>query len=126
RGFAPANLAAIRPGIISLGLSAYSSSGPWSSRRGFDSLVQTASGINHAEAVAKGQTDPLPLPCQVLDHASGYFLALGALGALRRRAVEGGSWHVSVSLAATGQWLRSLGRLQNGHATPDIDAQAAE
>jgi len=126
RGFAPADLAAIRPGIISLGLSAYSSNGPWSERRGFDSLVQTASGINHAEAMAKGQTDPLPLPCQVLDHASGYFLALGALAALKRRSAEGGSWHVSVSLAATGQWLRSLGRIENGHATTDIDAGGAE
>jgi crotonobetainyl-CoA:carnitine CoA-transferase CaiB-like acyl-CoA transferase len=125
RGFAPADLAALRPGIISLGLSAYSTSGPWRGRRGFDSLVQTASGLNHAESVAKGQETPLPLPCQVLDHASGYFLALGALAALHRRATEGGSWHVSVSLAATGQWLRALGSMQNGHAAPDIGADGA-
>lgn len=125
RGFAPADLAALRPGIISLGLSAYSTGGPWRGRRGFDSLVQTTSGLNHAESVAKGQESPLPLPCQVLDHASGYFLALGALAALRRRAIEGGSWHVTVSLAATGNWLRGLGRIENGHATPDIGAEAA-
>lgn len=125
RGFAPAELAALRPGIVSLELSAYSAEGPWRGRRGFDSLVQTASGLNHAEAEAKRQEAPLPLPCQVLDHASGYFLAIGALAALRRRAIEGGSWRVRVSLAATGHWLRGLGRLPDGHACPDIGPEEA-
>ena len=38
--------------------------------------------------------------------------------ALTRRATEGGSWHVRVSLAQTGQWLRGLGRI-DGIKTPD-------
>ena len=54
------------------------------------------------------------LPCQALDHGSGYLLAFGALTALHRRMTEGGSWHVQVSLAQTGQWLRGLGRIDGG------------
>ncbi|MCC6719534.1 MAG: CoA transferase [Acetobacteraceae bacterium] len=122
-GFGPAQVAAMRPGIIVATLSAYGESGPhgaesWAGKRGFDSLVQTATGFNHAEAEAAGTTTPKPLPCQALDHASGYLLALAALAARLRQSREGGSWKVSVSLATTGNWLRSLGRI-DGLATPD-------
>ncbi|WP_135470311.1 CoA transferase [Crenalkalicoccus roseus] len=115
-GFGPEALAALRPGIVCASLSAYGEVGPWAARRGFDSLVQTASGFNHAEAEAAGAEEPKPLPCQALDHASGYLLAFGSLAALLRRAEEGGSWHVRVSLAGTGRWLRGLGRLREGFA----------
>ena len=117
-GFSPNDAARIRPGIVYVSLSAYGHVGPWSARRGFDSITQTASGINHAEAEAAGQTAPKALPCQALDHGSGYLLAFGALTALTRRMHEGGSWHVQVSLARTGRWIRDLGRVQNGLAIP--------
>lgn len=117
-GFSPQDTARLRPGIVHVSLSAYGHVGPWSGRRGFDSLVQTASGFNHAEAEAAGQTGPKPLPAQALDHAAGYFLAFGALTALHRRAIEGGSWHVQVSLARTGRWVRDLGRVPNGLTCP--------
>ncbi len=113
-GFSPQDAARIRPGIVYVSLSAYGPVGPWSDRRGFDSLTQTASGINHAEAEAAGQTAPKPLPCQALDHGSGYLLAFGALTALMRRMQQGGSWHVQVSLARTGRWIRDLGRVKHG------------
>jgi crotonobetainyl-CoA:carnitine CoA-transferase CaiB-like acyl-CoA transferase len=118
RGFSPQEAAELRPGIVYVSLSAYGSAGPWAGRRGFDSLVQTASGINHAEAEAAGVAGPKELPCQALDHASGYLMALGTIAALTRRAREGGSWHVQVSLARTGRWLQSLGRIAGGHACP--------
>ncbi|WP_158925059.1 CoA transferase [Acidisphaera sp. S103] len=125
-GFGPEDAARLRPGIVYVSLSAYGHVGPWSGRRGFDSITQTASGINHAEAEAAGQTAPKPLPCQALDHGSGYLLAFGALVALMRRMQEGGSWHVQVSLARTGRWIRDLGRVPNGLAgsVPDADAVA--
>jgi hypothetical protein len=117
-GFSPTELAGLRPGIVCTSLSAYGEVGPWGGRRGFDSLVQTASGFNHAEAVAAGVKPPKVLPCQALDHASGFLLAFGTMAALLRRAEEGGSWLVKVSLAGTGWWLRNLGRLENGFAAP--------
>lgn len=122
-GFSPEQAAELRPGIVYTTLSAYGPEGPWSARRGFDSLVQNANGMNHAEAEAAGIADgPKPLPCQALDHASGYFLAYGTLMALKKRATEGGSWHVRVSLARTGEWIKSLGRLPDGLDHPDLPA----
>lgn len=118
RGFGAEACAGIRPGLVYASLSAYSRAGPWAGRRGFDSLVQTASGFNHAEAEAAGSDKPKPLPAQALDHASGYLLAFGVMAALRRRAVEGGNWHVRVSLARTGLWLRELNRI-DGFACPE-------
>jgi crotonobetainyl-CoA:carnitine CoA-transferase CaiB-like acyl-CoA transferase len=118
RGFSPEEAAELRPGIVYVSLSAYGFEGPWAGRRGFDSLVQTASGINHAEAEAVGIEGPKELPCQALDHASGYLMALGAIAALTRRAREGGSWHVKVSLARSGRWLQGLGRIAGGHSCP--------
>jgi len=117
-GFSPEDAARLRPGIVYVSLSAYGHLGPWAARRGFDSLVQTGTGFNHAEAQAAGQEAPKPLPVQLLDHASGYLMAFGALAALARQAVEGGSWHVRVSLARTALWVRGLGRVPNGLACP--------
>jgi crotonobetainyl-CoA:carnitine CoA-transferase CaiB-like acyl-CoA transferase len=118
-GLSPEALADVRPGIVAVTLSAYGHRGPWASRRGFDSLVQNASGINVAEAEAAGRAAPKELPAQALDHASGYLMAFGAMMALARKAQEGGSWHVRVSLAQTGRWLTRLGRVENGFACPD-------
>ncbi|HWK98157.1 MAG TPA: CoA transferase [Pseudolabrys sp.] len=111
-GFGPEEAARLNPGIVYVSLCAYSHEGPWAGRRGFDSLVQTASGFNDAEAKAAGIDGPKPLPAQILDHASGYLIAYGAMTALLRQRVKGGSWHVRVSLAQTGRWLRSLGRIE--------------
>lgn len=117
RGFGFADVAALRPGIIYGSLSAYGHAGPWASRRGFDSLVQTATGFNHAEAEAAGIEGPKELPCQALDHASGYLLAFGTIMARIRQANEGGSWLIRVSLAATGRWLWNFGRVDGGFST---------
>jgi hypothetical protein len=114
RGFGPTDVAALGPGIVYGSLSAYGHLGPWASRRGFDSLVQTATGFNVAEAQAAGVDGPKELPCQALDHATGYLLAFGCITARMRQASKGGSWLVQVSLARTGQWIWQLGRVENG------------
>jgi crotonobetainyl-CoA:carnitine CoA-transferase CaiB-like acyl-CoA transferase len=118
-GFGPEEAARLRPGIVYVSISAYGHKGPWSQRRGFDSLVQSASGIAWTEAQAAGQTQPRHLPCQALDHATGYLAALGAMIALQRRATQGGSWHVRVALARTGRWLQSMGLVEDGQNVPD-------
>jgi crotonobetainyl-CoA:carnitine CoA-transferase CaiB-like acyl-CoA transferase len=117
-GFSPEQAAQLRPGIVYVSLCAYGHEGPWKDRRGFDSLVQNANGMNHAEAEAAGSPQPKPLPCQAIDHASGFLMAFGAMTALARRATMGGSWHVRVSLAQTGHWIRGLGRI-DGLGCPD-------
>lgn len=122
-GFSPDDAARISPGIIYVTLSAYGHAGPWAERRGFDSLVQTATGFNHAEGQAAGVDGPKELPAQMLDHATGYFMAFGAMMAKARQAREGGSWHVQVSLARTGQWLWNLGRVSGGLGTRDLTGE---
>ncbi|HZV92339.1 MAG TPA: CoA transferase, partial [Caldimonas sp.] len=102
-GFGADEIARLRPGIVHASLSAYGRLGPWATRRGFDSLVQTASGFNVDEAAAAGVVEPKPLPVQMLDMASGFLLAFGVEAALLRQRAEGGSWQVQVSLARTGQ-----------------------
>lgn len=109
-GFGPQAVAQLRPGIVYASLSAYGRGGPWADWRGFDSLVQTACGINVAEAAAFGDAAPRALPMQILDYGAGFLLALGMQAALYRQATEGGTWHVEVSLARVAQWLQALGQ----------------
>jgi crotonobetainyl-CoA:carnitine CoA-transferase CaiB-like acyl-CoA transferase len=123
-GFAPRDAAKLNPGIVYVSLSAYGHAGPWAERRGFDSLVQTATGFNHAEGQAAGIDGPKELPAQMLDHATGYLMAFGAMMAKARQAREGGSWHVRVSLARTGRWLWNLGRVADGLETEDLTGDA--
>jgi hypothetical protein len=123
-GYGPEALAHRRPGIVAISLCAYGAQGPWSGRRGFDSLVQTATGFNLAEGEAAGDpAKPRALPMQMLDQATGCLIAFTAAAALWRQQREGGSWHVQVSLAQTGHWLRSLGRVPDGFAVqpPDLE-----
>src|SRR5947208_10947555 len=123
-GFAPEDAARINPGIVYVTLSAYGHAGPWAERRGFDSLVQTTTGFNHAEGQAAGIDGPKELSAQMLDHATGYLMALGAMMAKARQSREGGSWHVRVSLAQTGRWLWNLGRVNDGFKTEDLKGEA--
>jgi CoA-transferase family III len=122
-GLSTADILAVNPNIIYANMSAYGPAGPWSGNRGFDSLVQTCSGMNVSEAEHFGTGLPArPAPCQVLDHASGYLMATGIVAALFKRATEGGSYVIDVSLAGTMKYLRSLGQYpgRSGFECPDI------
>ena len=120
-GYAPEAVAERRPGIVYVTLSAWGETGPWAGRHGFDSLVQTATGIVAEGSDSMDVEAPTPLPCQALDHSTGYLAAFGAMVALARRETEGGSWLVRVSLAATGRWLDGLGRIDGlSVADPDL------
>ncbi|MFM1726134.1 CoA transferase [Rhodococcus sp. PAM 2766] len=90
-----------RPGLIHGRVCAWGRRGPWAGRRGFDSIVQAASGI----ALIEGDGRPGVLPAQVLDHASGYLLASGVLDGLAHRHDDGAGRDVDVSLARTAAWL---------------------
>jgi len=110
-GFGFDAVARLRPGIVYVSLCAWSHAGPWAERRGFDSLVQTASGIAHEGGARRGEDAPRPLPAQALDHATGYIAAAAATLGLVHRASVGGSTHVRLSLAQTGHWFDGLGRV---------------
>ena len=124
-GFGPQECAERRPGLVYVEISAWGQTGPWGERRGFDSLVQLASGIADDGRIAVGDPlgPPRPLPAQVLDHATGFLAALGAIQALRHRQARGGGSRIQVSLAATAAWLDSLGRDPSGLdvADPGVD-----
>ncbi|GAA5870041.1 hypothetical protein JCM3774_004343 [Rhodotorula dairenensis] len=139
-GFGPDRVRELNPQIVYASLTAWGavdvggvtdgeadSGGPWRNRKGFDSLVQFASGIAHAEGmgviaakahqVGEGsrmpsdadEFSPRQLPCQALDHGAGYLVASGIITALARRHTQGGSYLVTTSLLDTAVLLRSLG-----------------
>jgi crotonobetainyl-CoA:carnitine CoA-transferase CaiB-like acyl-CoA transferase len=113
RGFSPETLAQLRPGIVAVSLCAFSHAGPWASRRGFDTVVQTVSGITwrQGELFPGAKPGPQFYPVSAIDFLTGYLMAFGAMVALKRRATEGGSWLVRISLAQVGRWLVEHGQV---------------
>jgi crotonobetainyl-CoA:carnitine CoA-transferase CaiB-like acyl-CoA transferase len=118
-GLDPEELAARRPGLVVATLSAWGDAGPWGDRRGFDSIVQAATGIAMAEST-DGAT-PGALPAQALDHATGYLLAAGVMHALARQIAGEGSVHVQMSLVRTAHWLLDAVRPSDAGALPAVD-----
>ena len=113
RGFSPEALAKLRPGIVVVSLCAFGHVGPWASRRGFDTVVQSVSGIADRQGKIFPGAAPGPqfYPISAIDYLTGYLMAFGAMVALARRAKEGGSWLVRISLAQTGRWLVARGEV---------------
>jgi crotonobetainyl-CoA:carnitine CoA-transferase CaiB-like acyl-CoA transferase len=100
---------ALRPGLIDVSLSAYGWSGPWATRRGFDSLVQMSAGIAEAGMRWRQADRPVPLPVQALDHATGYFMAAMAIRGVTRRLDDGFGTEARLSLARTARLLTEAG-----------------
>lgn len=105
RGFGASSVAELRPGIIYVTENAYGHDGPWRHRPGWEQLAQAATGVT----VIQGVDRPVITPAAMNDYTTGYFGALGVMMALRRRAAEGGSWRVTVSLSQTSMWYLRLG-----------------
>ena len=117
-GVTPAALSHSSPGIIYCAVSCYGHQGPWASRRGWEQLAQSVTGIAVDQGAYQAQragsrrdTVPALMPAAVCDYVTGYLGAAGVAAALLRRFREGGSWLVEVSLCATAMWLQSLGKL---------------
>ncbi len=119
RGLSPEALAELRPGIVFVTLSAFSHLGPWASRRGFDTVIQTVSGITNRQGQLFPGKEPGPqfYPVSAIDYLTGYLMAFGTILALTRRAREGGSWLVRISLAQTGRWLVNRGQVPESELT---------
>ncbi|MCA5894513.1 CoA transferase [Isoptericola sp. NEAU-Y5] len=103
----------VPPGAVHARVSAWGDDGPLAHRRGFDSIVQAASGI----ALVESQDGAAPgaLPAQALDHATGYLLAAAVVDALAARERDGLGREVSAALARTGAWLLDVGERDRAH-----------
>ena len=98
----------IRPGLVDVSLDAYGWTGPWSGRRGFDSLVQMSTGIAEAGMRDAHAAKPVPLPVQALDHATGWLMAAAVVALLRDAAPAGRGGSARLSLARTAAALRAM------------------
>ena len=119
-GMIPEQLAKERPGIIYLSVSCYGHGGPFSNRGGWEQIAQCTTGI----CLDNGDERPKLLPASACDYTTGYNGAYGVLLALARRAREGGSYHVRVSLCRSGMYI-----YQQGHVSydrPDMALSAAD
>src|SRR6202007_3193138 len=99
--------------LVYVSLCAFGHTGPWASRRGFDTVVQTVSGITtrQTEVIPNRTGAPEFYPVSAIDYCTGYLMAFGAMVALVRRAREGGSWLVRISLAQVGKFIVDRGEV---------------
>lgn len=118
-GLDPEHVADHHPGIVVARLAAWGFDTADLDRRGFDSIVQAASGISWVEA--GGADRPGVLPAQALDHTAGYLLAAAVMTLLRRRAEEGGSWLAQVSLRRIAAELLGMPRTAEPEPTAVFD-----
>ena len=124
RGLDPRSLADRHPGVIYVSVNCYGPIGPWAGRGGFDMNGSAASGLMTVEG---SEAEPqLPVTSLINDYITGYMGAIGASAALVKRATEGGSWHVTVSLTRTAMWCRSLGLVDPTFAGCDPEHSLCE
>ncbi len=119
-GFGPEDVAKMRPGIIYLSISCFGADGPFSHRAGWEQVAQTVTGICQEGGVDR----PRLLPAAACDYTTGYLGAYGVLLALVRRAREGGSYHVRVSLCQSGMFIYRQGKTE--FFEPDMELSEAE
>ncbi len=120
RGFGPGQLAALRPGLIYASIECFGQYGPLRHRAGWEQVAQAVTGLCHDS----GGDRPALLPAAACDYTTGYLAAFGILLALARRAVEGGSYHVKVSLCQSGMFLYRQDK--TGAPEADMDLAPAE
>lgn len=109
RGFSAEQVAKLRPGAIYVSISAYGAGGPWATRGGYDPVGQVVSGLAMEEGTSK---KPRLAPTGTMnDYLTAYLAAAGALGGLLRRARDGGSCRVDVSLTGASMFVMDLGLL---------------
>ena len=102
RGF---GLETVQPGGVVVQVCAFDWTGPWAGRRGFDSIVQSTTGIVTAGSDAAGTTTPTPLPVQALDYCTGLLATFAAERLVQHQAEVGGTWLARLSLLRTRNWL---------------------
>ena len=110
-GFGPEDVATLRPGIVYASINCYGADGPFSHRGGWEQVAQTMTGLCHEGRTAARPDGPALLPAAACDYTTGYLAAYGILLALAKRAREGGSYHVRVSLCQSGMFIYRQGKI---------------
>lgn len=122
-GLSEEALAERHPGVVVVYLDAWGHSGPWCGRRGFDSVVQAPTGIAMAESSTGAE--PGALPCQLLDHGTGYLAAAAVIDGLRRQSDHGGTHVRRLSLARTAWWLTGTAPADSTGPAPTEEADSS-
>jgi crotonobetainyl-CoA:carnitine CoA-transferase CaiB-like acyl-CoA transferase len=117
-GFGIDDLIALRPGLIHVSVNCYGSGGPLAARAGWDQVAQAVTGICHTQGLATGAGQPKLAPAPVCDFLTGFLGTFGALVALARRAREGGSYAVQVSLCQAAMLFQRQGLIDDFDAAP--------
>lgn len=125
-GYDDARIDALAPGLVNVALDAYGWTGPWRTRRGFDSLVQLSSGLAHAGMVAAGAEKPIPLPVQALDYGTGCIVAAAVLRGLTLRLRTGQGVQFRASLARTAACLAAVPHGGEAPLQPEADADLSD
>jgi crotonobetainyl-CoA:carnitine CoA-transferase CaiB-like acyl-CoA transferase len=108
------SLCAQKPGLIHTIVAMHGEKGPWANRPGFDEIGAAVSGLFAIEGSPTQPKQPPIVP--ICDNVVGWLGTTGILAALRRRAIEGGSYRVVVSLTRTVLWMLSLGIFDKAYA----------
>ena len=119
-GFGPEELSEIRPGLIYLSINCYGFDGAFSDRGGWEQVAQIMTGLTTEDGGITKLSSPSLLPAAANDYITGYLGAYGTLLALARRAKEGGSYHVRVSLCQTAMMIYRNGKIQNGQVPEEL------
>jgi crotonobetainyl-CoA:carnitine CoA-transferase CaiB-like acyl-CoA transferase len=114
RGLDAESLCAQKPGLIHAIVALHGEKGPWSNRPGFDEIGAAVSGLFAIEGSPTQPKQPPIVP--ICDNVVAWLGTTGILTALRRRAIEGGSYRVVVSLTRTVLWMLSLGIFDKEYA----------
>jgi crotonobetainyl-CoA:carnitine CoA-transferase CaiB-like acyl-CoA transferase len=107
-------LSAQKPGLIHATVLLHGDEGPWANRPGFDEIGATVSGLFAIEGSLSKPKQPPIVP--ICDNVVAWLGTTGILAALRRRAIEGGSYRVTVSLTRVVLWMLSLGIFDKAYA----------
>lgn len=108
------DLAELRPGLIHVDMSLYGPTGPWSGRTGFDQNAGGVSGIFAREGTFENPA--LTEIYVVNDYAMSWLACMAIIATLKRRAIEGGSWRIHLSLARLSMWLLQMGIFDKSYA----------
>lgn len=113
-GLDATELAKVRPGLIHVEMSLYGTTGPWSQRIGFDQNAGAVSGILAREGTLE---DPALTEIFVInDYAMSWLAGMAVMATLKRRATEGGSYRIHISLVRLSMWLLEMGIFDKDYA----------